>query len=141
MRDSEATVIGSASPDSTRFAALDVMTGDLQALFRLPTIKNRVMLYGIVGGGVARYEVRGEEPLPTEAAEDFESGEKVRPGGMFGIGAMLPFRNRAFRLHFELTDHMSGTPIEADVPRSGESEIRLTNSVRFMVGASWSPAD
>lgn len=139
MRDSEADLAGSMAPDSARLAALNVATADLQVLFRLPTIKNRVMLYGIVGGGAARYQASGEDPVPPEAAEDFDSGNKIRPSGMFGLGAMLPFQNRAFRLHFELTDHITRTPIEAEIPRSGEQEVDVTSSVRFMVGASWSP--
>jgi hypothetical protein len=68
----------------------------------------------------------------------------------------LPFRNRAFRLHFELTNHLTATPINGGEERtvqlpqgeiefsprdepSGEERVAVINAVRFMVGASWSP--
>jgi hypothetical protein len=158
MRESEAQYTGMPATSEERpLAGLDVITTDLQLLFRLPTIKNRVLPYGIVGGGAARYEVRGgDEPVPEEAAGEFDGGVKVRPAAVVGVGAMLPFRNRAFRLHFELTDHIAGTPIQggqgqlvdtgdgtiefdpqAEPP--GDRRVSLTNAVRFMVGVSWSP--
>jgi hypothetical protein len=139
-----------------RLAGLSIISTDLQALFRLPTVKDRVMLYGILGGGVARYSVNeGNEPVPPEAEGDFERGVKIRPAAVIGLGAMLPFRNRAFRMHFELTNHVGVTPlaggdrqfrsneqgtVEID-PRnepSGERRVTFTNSVRFMVGVSFS---
>ena len=141
MRETHADLLNPA-PDSIRLARLDVTTADLQILFRLPTIKNRVMLYGIAGGGVARYQTRGadEDPIPEEAAADLGGGPRTHPGGVFGLGAMLPFRNRAFRLHFELTDHITETPIGTPEDASdGADPVTLTNSVRFMVGASFSP--
>jgi hypothetical protein len=157
MRESEADFAGLPPSSDSTLAALNIVTAELQALFRLPTIKNRVLLYGIVGGGVARYDVAsGTEPLPAEAEGEFDGGHTVRPGGMFGLGAMLPFRNRAFRLHFELTNHLTGTPINGgeeqtvqlphgeiefnprDEP-SGDERVAVINAVRFMVGASWSP--
>ena len=140
MRGSHASFSPEA-PDTGRLAGLDIVTADLQGMFRLPTIKNRVLLYGILGGGLARYEVRstGEhEPLPEEAESDFGHGPRTHPAGMFGLGAMLPFRNRAFRLHFELSNHIGRTPLDADTS-SGEDAVELTSSVRFMVGATWSP--
>lgn len=159
MKESEADFAGMPrnSEETGRLAGLNITTADLQLLFRLPTIKNRVLLYGIVGGGAARYEVvAGEEPVPEEAEGEFEGGVKFRPEGMFGLGAMLPFKNRAFRLHFELTDHLTSTPLEGGDPQTvelpdgevlfdpqdepaGERRVTVTNGVRFMVGVSWSP--
>lgn len=152
--DAEYAGMPESSADGTRLAALHIVSVDLQALFRLPTIKDRVMPYGILGGGVARYEVQqGNEPVPEEAEGEFEGGVKVRPEAVFGLGAMLPVKNRAFRLHFELTNHLSGTPIEGgpvtfavgDVefdPRdepAGERRVSVMNGVRFMIGLSWNP--
>jgi hypothetical protein len=137
MRSSHEDFLGTAA-DTGRLAGLDVTTADVQLMFRLPTIKNRVLLYGMMGGGVARYETRGGEPVPDEAAADLGGGPQTHPAGMFGLGAMLPFRNRAFRLHFELTDHVSETPI-ARVDGVDEDPVELTNSVRFTIGVSWSP--
>jgi hypothetical protein len=131
------------APDTGRLAGLDIMTADLQAMFRLPTIKNRVLLYGILGAGLARYEVRSSsenEPVPEEAQGDLGAGPRTHPAGMFGLGAMLPFRNRAYRLHFELSNHIGETPLgRTDDQISAEDPVELTSSVRFMVGASWSP--
>lgn len=139
MGGADAQLLPEFAPDSSRYAGLHVATAELQALFRLPTIKNRVLLYGIIGGGVSRYEAAGaEDPVPPEAAGDFEDGARLQPGGVFGLGAMLPFRNRAFRLHFELTDHVTATPISAPGGTDGDI-VELTNAVRFMVGVSWSP--
>jgi hypothetical protein len=158
MKESEAEFAGMApsSDDEARLAGLSVMTGDLQVLFRLPTIKNRIMPYGILGGGIAAYQVQGPDPVPAEADGEFEGGTKLRPAGIFGVGAMLPLSNRAFRLHFELTDHLTGTPIrggeavqaetpdatfefDPQDPPAGETRVRVTNSVRFMVGLSFTP--
>ena len=132
------------APDTGRLAGLDIMTADLQAMFRLPTIKNRVLLYGILGGGLARYEVRSSDeraPLPEEAEGDLGDGPRTHPAGMFGLGAMLPFRNRAYRLHFELSNHIGETPLGGviDAATTVEDPVEFTSSVRFMVGASWSP--
>ena len=159
MKESEAEFAGmpQSSEEGAPLAALSIMTADLQGMFRLPTIKNRVMLYGIVGGGVARYRLEGEDgAVPEEAQGEFEGGEKIRPSAVFGLGSMLPMRNRALRLHFELTNHLGATPVRGGDPQttsSGDAEVEIfprdepagerrvyfTNSVRFMVGISYSP--
>jgi hypothetical protein len=159
MKESDAEFAGlpQSSEEGTRLAGLSIMTADLQGMFRLPTIKNRVMLYGIAGGGLSRYEVQaGDGEIPEEAEGEFETGSRLRPSVMFGLGSMLPMRNRSFRLHFELTNHLSSTPLEGGdpqiaptgsgevefVPRdepAGEHRVTITNSVRFMVGVSYAP--
>jgi hypothetical protein len=155
--DAEFAGVPTTSAESQSLAGLSIISTDLQALFRLPTIKNRVMLYGILGGGLARYSVQpGDEPVPPEAEGDFEGGVKVRPAGVIGLGAMLPLRNRAFRMHFELTNHISATPLEGGegetivnddgtiefLPRdepAGERRVSIVSGVRFVVGLSFSP--
>lgn len=156
--DAEYAGIPSSSDEGERLAGLSIVSADLQLLFRLPTIKDRVMLYGIVGGGAARYAVQnGEDPVPEEAEGDFEGGVRVRPAGVLGLGAMLPFRNRAFRLHFELTNTIAATPLKGGYrqafvasggeelefdPRdepAGERRVYVMNGVRFTIGASFSP--
>jgi hypothetical protein len=159
MKESEAEFAGlpQSSEEGERLAGLNIVTADLQGVFRLPTVKNRVMLYGILGAGVSRYEVAsGDGAIPEEAEGEFDAGSRTRPSAMFGLGSMLPMRNRALRLHFELTNHISRTPLhggdpqmapieDADVeiiPReepAGERRVAVTNSVRFMVGISYSP--
>jgi hypothetical protein len=155
--DAEYAGVPTTSAESQALARLNIVSTELQMLFRLPTIKNRVMMYGILGGGLARYSVQsGDEPVPPEAEGDFEGGVKVRPAGVVGLGAMLPLRNRAFRMHFELTNHMSATPLEGGdgetivteegtielLPRdepAGERRVTLVSGVRFVVGLSFSP--
>jgi hypothetical protein len=158
MNESEAERAGVATEsDDQKLAGLTIITADIQALFRLPTIKNRVLPYGIIGGGLARYAVqRTGDPVPAEATGDFDRGARIRPAAIIGAGAMLPFQNRAFRLHFELTNHIAGTPLKGGEsqtiqvgdsslefnPRqepAGEPQVSLINGVRFMVGVSWSP--
>jgi hypothetical protein len=158
MSESDAEYSGLPTTSSEQpLAGLDILTLDLQAMFRLPTIKNRVLPYGILGGGVARYQVRGgDAPVPEEAAGEFDGGVKLRPAAVVGVGAMLPFRQRAFRLHFELTNHIAGTPIKGGESRlfdagggtiefdpqdepAGDSRVSVVSGVRFMVGVSWSP--
>jgi hypothetical protein len=159
MKESEAEYAGlpQSSEEAGRLAGLSIVTTDLQGMFRLPTIKNRVMLYGILGGGVARYRVQNDDgAIPEEAEGEFDEGAKIRPSAVFGLGSMLPFRNRAFRLHFELTNHVAGTPLKGGdpqeatnndvevkiVPRdepAGERRVSFTSGVRFMVGMSFSP--
>jgi hypothetical protein len=157
MKESEADYAGlPQSGEGERLASLGIVTADLHALIRMPTIKNRVMLYGIIGGGVARYSVQQDEPVPEEARGEFDGGVKVRPAGLIGLGSMLPMSNRAFRLHFELTNHLAGTPLQGGSPQAtempngtivfdpadepaGDRRVSVVNGVRFMVGLSWSP--
>ena len=155
--DAEVAGVPLTSAEGHRLAGLSIMSADLQFLFRLPTIKNRVMPYGILGAGVARYSVQsGEEPVPDEAAGEFEGGDKIRPAAVLGLGAMLPMRNRSFRLHFELTNQLAATPLEGgeghsvltedgtivfdprDTP-AGERRVSVMNNVRFVVGVSFAP--
>ena len=155
--DAEYAGMPESSVDGSRLAGLHILSVDLQGMFRLPTIKDRVMPYGILGGGVARYTVaQGEEPVPEEAEGEFEGGSKIRPEAVFGLGAMLPVKNRSFRLHFELTNHLAGTPIQGgdsqEVPLvdggirfdprdepAGDRRVSIMNGVRFMIGLSWNP--
>lgn len=158
MKESEAEFAGlpTSSEEQSRLAGLDIVTTDLQGLFRLPTIKNRVMLYGIVGGGVARYQVKDGGEVPEEAEGEFEGGTELQPSAVFGLGSMLPLKNRALRLHFELTNHLARTPLEGGDPQmvsnpdaevqilprdepAGDQRVRVTSGVRFMFGLSYSP--
>jgi hypothetical protein len=156
MKESEAEYAGlpQSAEEDGRLASLNISTVDLDVLVRLPTIKNRVMLYGILGGGLARFSVTEGEPVPEEAEGEFEGGVKVRPAAVMGLGAMLPMRNRSLRLHFELTNHMAETPLQGgdrqgtEMPNgiivfdpgdepAGERRVAVMNGVRFIVGVSW----
>ncbi len=158
MKESEAEFAGvpRSSEEDARLAGLDVLSADLQLLFRLPTIRNRIMPYGILGGGIMQYRAAGGAPLPEEAEEEFGQGHRIRPTGVFGAGAMLPLSNRAFRMHFELTNHLTSTPVQGGSAQAvettdgtilfapaaqppGETRVKLTSTVRFMVGLSYSP--
>lgn len=113
-------------------AALAITSYEAQGVIRLPTIRKRLMPYGLVGLGVVRYAAEGG-PLPDEARPDFAAGSRVKPAVRFGIGVRLPMRPAGLGLNFELTDQIAGTPMRTD----GGRTVSVTNAVSFMVGASW----
>lgn len=112
-------------------ASLSIMSYEGQILFRLPTLHGRVMPYGIAGGGVLRYQLGSDAPLPEEAETAFEADRYMTV--TLGAGAALALRPTGWSLGFELTDQVSRTPI----PGTGSDRIKTTSSVAFMVGASW----
>lgn len=123
-----------SSADGEAFRAINITAYDGQVLFRLPTIRHRVMPYGIVGGGVVRYSLRsGSEPVPDEARTDFEAGAPTRPAVTVGLGAMLGLQRPGWGLHFELMDQMARTPVRG----TSDDSVNMTSSLTFMVGASW----
>ena len=122
-----------SSTDSAAFRGVAVSTYDLEVLFRLPTVRHRIMPYGILGAGVAQYGLRkGDEPVPAEA-ESFMSGPQFSPAVTVGLGAMLGLRPQGWALHFELIDQIARTPIRS----TDEDGIDVTSTLTFMVGASW----
>jgi len=119
----------SQEPAGTEMAPLRIVNYQAQALFRLPTIKGRVMPYGIVGGGVVHYSLSGSGGVPSEAGDRFDSGSETRGAASFGVGAMLQMRRRGWGLNFELLDNMSRTPLDS-------GPVRNTSSLSFTVGLS-----
>ncbi|HEX6559961.1 MAG TPA: hypothetical protein VF021_10875 [Longimicrobiales bacterium] len=117
------------APSADTMAALAVENYQAQALFRLPTIKGRVMPYGIVGGGVMRYTAKNNGVVPAEAATAFSSGRQTKTAASIGAGAMLQMRRRGWGLNFELIDNISRTPMAS-------GPVRNPSSVSFTVGLS-----
>ena len=121
----------------SEFRSLAITSYEGQVLFRLPTIRHRIMPYGIFGGGVVRYTLRsGDEPIPQEAESDFESGRQTRPAVTLGLGVMHGLRP-GWGLHFELIDQISQTPVRG----TQEDSLETTSSLTFTVGASWRGAN
>ena len=116
-------------------ADLMITSYEVHGTIRLPTIRNKVMPYGVVGVGVVRYSPE-EGLLPEEAQSDFATGSRVMPAVRLGLGASLPMRPAGLGLNFELTDQIAGTPVRAE----GDRNVSLTNAVTFMVGLSWTPS-
>jgi opacity protein-like surface antigen len=132
---SDADFLNMPRPAATgsEFRSLGITSYEGQVLFRLPTIRHRIMPYGIFGGGAVRYALgSGEEPIPEEAQSDFDSGAETRPAATLGLGAMIGLRP-GWGLHFELVDQVSRTPVRGTQEDSRET----TSSLTFMVGASW----
>jgi hypothetical protein len=131
---SDAELMGAPGLESRQLANLQITSYEGQLLFRMPTIHNRIMPYGIVGGGVIRYVPGGQGAIPPEAEDDFDRGGRRQPEVTVGLGAMLGLQKHGWGLHFELIDQISRSPVTGG---SDTDEIRLMNSVAFMVGASW----
>lgn len=126
------TIDPQADRDTTpRLASLSITSYEGQLIFRLPTIHGRVMPYGIAGGGIVRYQLGEDAPLPEEAVNGFSTGQQ--PAVSVGLGAALPLRPSGWSLNFELTDQISRTPM----PTTTSDRIKTTSTVTFMVGASW----
>jgi hypothetical protein len=123
-----------SSADGEAYRAMNITAYESQVLFRMPTIRHRIMPYGIVGGGVVRYSLRnGTEPVPDEAQSDFDGATPTRPAVTIGLGAMLGLQRPGWGLHFELVDQIARTPVRGD----NDDSINMTSSLTFMVGASW----
>jgi hypothetical protein len=131
--DAEFMDVPRSSEETGALAPLSIISYDAQAVFRLPTVRQRLMPYAFLGGGIVRYDITaGGDPVPDEAHPDFTSGGQTRPAARLGIGARLPFRRAGWGLSFELNDQIAGTPI----PRGGDQSVRVTHALGFMVGVN-----
>lgn len=134
-----------------RYTALDIMMADAAVVFRFPHSFGRVAPYGLVGGSYVRYRTRGEDELPPEARQQFSAGRWSGPAALFGIGAVLPLERKNILMAFELTNHLSRTPLhrhaggeEFEVngvqlrleedERTGSDDVGLTSNLRLTVG-------
>jgi hypothetical protein len=131
-------------------ARLGVFMADFDILFRAPIVWGRVAPYGLVGAGAVEYRADPalREPIPAEAATSFESGTRRRFAGVFGVGARIPLDDHAFHLTFELTNHLTRSPVDSPVrgmTREGvyldpdgwgteDDGAGLTSNVRLMIG-------
>ncbi|HUP90285.1 MAG TPA: hypothetical protein VM100_13080 [Longimicrobiales bacterium] len=119
---------------SDRYSKLSIRSYLATANFRMLTIQNRVMPYGIIGGGVVEYRPeRDEHPIPLVASDDFAEGVRREPAGVVGVGARVQTRSNGWALNFELTDQLSRSPIG----HSDGNSVRVANAASFIVGLSW----
>lgn len=126
---------------------LHIWTAEAHLLFRLPFRLDRLVPYGVLGGGAAIYDPRGDtEAIPYEAREDFARGARTRGAGVVGLGAVLPLERYGLLLRFELSDLVTRTPVGSGEPgtfraEDGQATVAesdrggsVTSHVRFTIG-------
>jgi hypothetical protein len=134
------------------YAPLAVYMMDGDVLFRAPIVLGRVAPYGLIGAGMIEYRADPgtDDPLPAEVEETFEGDRQRRFAGVMGVGAVIPLDRHPFRLTFELSNHVSRSPVEApSAGRVREGAIidpdgwhddddgsGLTSHVRLMIGVA-----
>jgi hypothetical protein len=136
---------GATRPEWGSAAPLAIWIADAAVMLRLPWSPGVVEPYAIAGAAAARYAAQ----LP-EAGED----ARLRPGAVLGAGARVPLRGSRLGLAFELTDHITGTPLRAghtaELQRSGGlllrleggsepstgGDVRFTHNVHLTIGAA-----
>lgn len=155
--DAARRMLAAGSPDSDAtedpsYASLDVWMANASVVFRFPRSFGRVVPYGLAGAGLIRYGVSGDAAIPPEARGRFEQGDYQTAAGMFGIGATIPLQRNNLLMSFELTNHLSRTPlgngntgetfelngvlmeIGPGGGMSGEDDVGLTSHVRLALG-------
>ena len=142
--DTDAGLIDSA--DATEnYASLAVWGADLSMLFRFPRDFGRVQPYGIVGGGVVRYEHGRDAEVPAEARDMFDGGASTHAAALLGLGAMIPLQRNNLVLSFELTDRLNRSPLAGNARTLNDEGVDLdttpareggdiTNQLRLTVG-------
>lgn len=140
---------GDGEPE--RYASLDVWMADVAFIFRFPRTFGRVAPYGLVGGSYVTYTAAADEELPPEARSRFGSGSWSAPAALFGVGGVIPLQRSNLLLTFELSNHLSRTPLDdrgrgeqfelSGVPlelepdaRTGSDGVRTTSNLRLVVG-------
>jgi hypothetical protein len=134
------------------YAPLGVFMVDGDVLFRAPIVFGRVAPYGLLGAGLVEYRADPgtDHPLPAEAEETFEGDRQGRFAAVMGVGAVIPLDRRPLHLTFELSNHVTRSPVGApSTGRVGEGAIidpdgwrddddgsGLTSHVRLMIGVS-----
>lgn len=136
------------------YAGLGVLHADVSILFRFPISLGRLVPYGLAGGGIVRYWRSGAGELPPEARDRFSRGAWSGAAGVVGVGTAIALQKGDLMLIFELTDHISRTPLddagagewfevsgvrlqlEPDDTRVDTDGVGMTNSVRLLVGLS-----
>jgi len=133
------------------YAKLETWMGSASAVFRFPFIMGRVVPYGIAGVGVVSYRLADDEEVPPEARARFADGGWTGPAIHFGVGSAIPLERHNLMLTFELTNHLSRTPLDdeglgeafeisgvplhlASDPGRGSDGIGTTNHLRLTVG-------
>jgi hypothetical protein len=133
------------------YAGLSVWYADAAVLFRLPFTFQRVVPYGLAGGGLVEYRPARDEELPPEARDRFAHGRWRAPAALFGIGAVAALQYHNLMLNAELSNHLVRTPLDdagrgewfelggvpvqlLHDPRRGGDGIGTTSNLRLTVG-------
>lgn len=143
---------GLLGEEEPSYRSLDVLMADASLVFRFPHSFGRVVPYGIAGAGLVRYRPSGADPIPPEAREDFQAQGRQTAAAMFGIGAAIPLQRNNLLMTFQLTNHLSRTPlgdhaagetfelggvlmqIQPDGELRGDDDVGLTSHVRLALG-------
>jgi hypothetical protein len=138
-------------PDPS-YASLDIWLAHAALVVRFPRSFGRVAPYGIAGGGLIRYDVTGDAEMPPEARGRFAEGDLQTGAVMFGVGAAIPLQRRNLLMSFELTNHLSRSPLgpesagelfdlhgvsmqlDPDPNTSGEHDVGVTSHLRLALG-------
>ncbi|MGH7474694.1 MAG: hypothetical protein ACRELD_00245 [Longimicrobiales bacterium] len=105
------------------FNDLDIVVADLAAVFSLPLQRSRVRAYALLGAGVASYSF-GNAPQPQNGGRGgLEQGRQTEPAAVFGVGATVPLEAAGVSLFFELSDHLSRTPLRPVADETIESDL------------------
>lgn len=147
LRSSETyTTLGeSAEDEAPPLSRLHVWMYDLDMLFRLPLSLGRVEPYAVAGVGAIEYRLQtaDDEVVPEPARMAFDGGRQRRFAGVLGLGAVIPLERHGLLLNFELSSHITRTPLSEDaVPGLVEDpeadsrvdEVGYTSGVRLMLG-------
>jgi hypothetical protein len=133
------------------YAKLHTWTASATAVFRFPFTVGRLVPYGLAGGGLVGYRLADGEEVPPEARSRFRGGEWTGPAVVFGVGSAIPLQRYGLMLNFELTNHLSRTPLDeegwgerfniggvpldlASDPGRGREGIGITNHLRLTAG-------
>src|SRR5690606_31239009 len=147
LRSSETyTTLGeSAEDEAPPLSRLHVWMYDLDMLFRLPLSLGRVEPYAVAGVGAIEYRLQTaeDEVVPEPARMAFDGGRQRRFAGVLGLGAVIPLERHGLLLNFELSSHITRTPLSEDAapgvvqaPEAGSRVVVVgyTRGVRLMLG-------
>ena len=125
-----------------QLTGLDVWQYDAELLFRFPFSMGRVAPYGFVGGGAVDYRLttKDDETVPTEVSNAFRGDRRREPALVVGIGSVIPLERFGWLLTFEISDHITATPlgIPTESTENGrelaQPDIEMTSNLRLLVG-------
>jgi hypothetical protein len=118
--------------DRDSYARLQTWTGTTSAVFRLPFTMGRLVPYGFAGGGVVHHALGDREEVPPEAEAPFAGGSWTGAAALLGAGLVIPLQRRDMLMHFELSNHLTRTPLGGSNPAG---EVRPADHPRPAPGA------
>lgn len=143
----------------SEFHDLGVYVADLGVAFRLPIALGPVLPYASASIGAVSYEISSAGPDHTELLGNLAAGRRIKPAVGFAAGAFVPLQMNDFALFFELSNHVTPTPVAEGSPEDGlrsrtlearlvgrdapqdadaPSRVGMTSNVRFVAGFAFS---